>query len=255
MNDILTTIIQQKEREAAAIILPDESSLPQVPGKSLYKAVRNQAQNAVIAEIKFKSPSGGVVAPFTDPRIIAGEYIRGGTTAISVLTDEPFFGGKREYLTDIVGISPVPVLRKDFIVDEKQIYESRMLGADVVLLIAGIAGDRLGEFHELTRNLSMEALVEIRTEEEADLALACDAEIIGINNRDLRTMQISLETTAELSGYIRKEAEDVVIISESGFRSIEDLVSMKPFCDGFLIGSSLMPSPDRAKMLRRFVCA
>lgn len=255
MNGFLEAIIRAKERESAGIILPDESAFPHRAGKSLAQAVRNQLQNAVIAEIKFRSPSGGVVAPFTDPRIIANEYLNGGATAISVLTDERFFGGRKEYLTAVAGVSPLPVLRKDFIVDEKQLYQSKMLGADAVLLIASIVGERLDEFLELAGNLSMEALVEVRTEPEADLALACGAGIIGINNRDLSTMQISLETTATLSEYLRKEGEDVIIISESGFASEEDLVSMKPFCDGFLIGSSLMPSADRAGTLRRFVCA
>ncbi|HDQ08716.1 MAG TPA: indole-3-glycerol-phosphate synthase [Methanoculleus sp.] len=255
MNDFLNRIIREKEKEAAGILLPDASGIPDVRQKSLRAAVRQQERTAVIAEIKFRSPSGGAIAPYTPPKIIAGEYLRGGCTAISVLTDGPFFGGKKEYLADVAAVSPVPVLRKDFIVDERQIIEAKVLGADAVLLIGAIAGERLGDFHDIARGLSMEALVEVRTTKEADLALSCGAEIIGINNRDLRTMAVSLETTAVLSGYLRNEGHDGIIISESGYRTPADIVSMHHHCDGFLIGSALMASGNRTCDLRRFVCA
>jgi len=255
MHGFLNRIIREKEKEAARILLPDASALPAARGKSLFAAVQEQERTAIIAEIKFRSPSGGVIAPHTPPKVIAGEYLRGGCTAISVLTDGPFFGGKKEHLADVAAVSPVPVLRKDFIVDERQIIEAKVLGADAVLLIAAIAGERLGDFHDLARGLSMEALVEVRTPDEADLALSCGAGIIGINNRDLRTMAVSLETTAVLSGYLRNEGHDGIIISESGYRSPADIVSMKHHCDGFLIGSALMASGRRTEELGRFVCA
>jgi len=255
MNTFFKNIICEKEREAAGIIMPDESELTHLQGRSLSGAIRKQADNAVIAEIKFRSPSGGEIAPFRDPRIIAGEYIRGRCTAISVLTDEKYFGGKKEYLTEIADVSSLPVLRKDFIVSEKQVYETKMLKADALLLVAGILGDRLSEFSELALSLSMESLVEVRTEKEADLAVSSGAEIIGINNRDLNSMKVSLEKTAELSGYIRNEYGNAIIISESGYSSTADIVSMKKYCDGFLIGSSLMESGNRTEKLEEFVCA
>lgn len=255
MNRFLQNIIREKEREVADLMMPDESEFPDYRGRSLSGAIRKQEENAIIAEIKFRSPSGGTIAPRTDPRIIAGEYMRGGCTALSVLTDQNFFGGKKEYLTETAGVSTVPVLRKDFIVDEKQIYETKMIGADALLLIAGVLGERLCACHELARDLSMETLIEVRTEKEADLALSCGAKLIGINNRDLTTMNVSLATTATLSRYIRTEDQDATIISESGYRTPRDIATMKKYCDGFLIGSSLMQSGNRTEVLRSFVCA
>ena len=204
-SGFLREIIRHKEAEAAGIVMPDESMLPDYKPKSLSGAVKNQKRNAVIAEIKFRSPSGGEIAPLSDPKNIAGEYISGGCTAVSVLTDAGYFGGKKEYLTEISRISTVPLLRKDFIVDEKQLYETKIMRADAVLLIAKILGGKLAEFKETASALSLESLIEVRTEKEADLAISCGAEIIGINNRDLTTMKINLNKTAELSAYIRNE--------------------------------------------------
>lgn len=255
MNHILQNIIREKEREVANLMIPSESELPDYKGRSLSEAIKKQEQNAIIAEIKFSSPSGGTIAPRTDPRIIAGEYMTGGCTALSVLTDQNFFGGKKEYLTETARLSTIPVLRKDFIVGEKQIYETKMLGADALLLIAGILGERLCECNELALDLSMETLVEVRTEKEADLALSCGAELIGINNRDLTTMNVSLAKTVTLSQYIRAEDQNAIIISESGYRTPRDIGTMKKYCDGFLIGSSLMQSKNRTELLRSFVCA
>jgi indole-3-glycerol phosphate synthase len=255
ISGFLREIIRHKEAEAAGIVIPDESMLPDYRLRSLSGAVKNQNRNAVIAEIKFRSPSGGEIAPLSDPKNIAGEYIRGGCTAVSVLTDEKFFGGKKEYLTEISRISTVPLLRKDFIVDEKQLYETKMTGADAVLLIAKILADKLPEFKETASALSLESLIEVRNSEEADLAISCGAEIIGINNRDLTTMKINLNKTAELSAYIRDEYEDALIISESGYNFPDDIKAMKRYCDGFLIGSSIMRAKKRREAVEGFVCA
>ncbi|UUX92577.1 indole-3-glycerol phosphate synthase TrpC [Methanoplanus endosymbiosus] len=254
INGFLSEIVRLKEAEAAGIDMPYEFMMPDYKVKSLSGAVLNQNRNAVIAEIKFRSPSGGEIAPSSDQKDIADEYIRGGCTAISVLTDEKFFGGKKEYLTEISRISTVPLLRKDFIVDEKQLYETKIIGADAVLLIAKILGGKLPEFKETASALSLESLIEVRTEEEADLAISCGAEIIGINNRDLTDMKINLNKTAELSAYIRDEYEEAVIISESGYNFPKDLAAMKGYCNGFLIGSSLMKAKNRREAVEGFVC-
>lgn len=255
ISGILREIVRHKEAEAAGIAMPDEFMMPDYKVKSLSGAVKKQKRNAVIAEIKFRSPSGGVTVPLSDPKEIADEYIRGGCTAISVLTDEKFFGGKKEYLTEISGISTVPLLRKDFIVDEKQLYETKVIGADAVLLIAKILGGKLPEFKETASAISLESLIEVRNSEEADLAISCGAEIIGINNRDLTTMKINLNKTAELSAYIRDEYEDALIISESGYNFPDDIKAMKRYCDGFLIGSSIMRAKKRREAVEGFVCA
>jgi len=257
MNSFLRVIISEKKKEAEGIKLPDESLMPAYKAESLAGAVKNQADNAVITEIKFRSPSEGRIAEECDPKSIAAEYISGGCTAISVLTDERHFGGRKEFLEEVTVVarkSGIPLLRKDFIVDERQMYETKMIGADAVLLIAGILGRRTEEFCELAASLSIEPLVEVRTEEEADLALSCGAEIIGINNRNLNTMNTDLKNTREISEYIRRENDSAVIISESGYNSPDDIAAMKKYCDGFLIGTSLMKADNRREAVEGFVC-
>ena len=197
----------------------------------------------LIAEVKKASPSKGLIRPDFDPVAIARRYEETGASAISVLTDEKYFQGKLEYLTQIHQAVGIPLLRKDFIIDPMQVYEARAAGADSVLLIA--AALSLGHMHELlevVRGLGMAALVEVHTESELCTALSVGADIIGINNRDLQTFETRLETTLELASRV---PPDKVLVSESGINTRADVERlMQAGVDAILVGESLMREPD-----------
>ena len=214
---------------------------------------RRRGGNAIIAEVKFSSPSGGKIRAWTPPERIARDLVAGGCCALSVLTEPHFFGGSPDYLPRVRRAVEVPVLRKDFIIDLLQLEETRSLGADAVLLIAYLLGDRLPDFVERALALGLEPLVEVHTREEAEIALLTGAGLIGVNNRDLQTMEIDLGTTLALGPGIREAGRKVV--SESGIRTPEDICTLRPACDAFLIGSSVMASKDPRKTLEEFVCA
>jgi indole-3-glycerol phosphate synthase len=222
--------------------------------RSLAGAIRRtEGRNAIIAEVKFSSPSRGSIRARAPPERIARDLVAGGCCALSVLTEPHFFGGSLDDLVRVRRAVEVPVLRKDFIIDPLQLEETRYLGADAVLLIAYLLGDRLHGFVERALALGLEPLVEIHTREEADIALRTGADLIGVNNRDLRTMEIDLGTTPALGPGIRLAGRKV--ISESGIRTPEDIRTLRPACDAYLIGSSVMASNDPKKALEEFVCA
>jgi indole-3-glycerol phosphate synthase len=212
-----------------------------------------QQKNPVIAEIKCASPSGGVIRRNVDMVMMAGVLVDGGCVGLSVLTEPYFFGGSGADISRVKAAVSVPVLRKDFIVDIRQIGETRALGADAVLLIAAVLRDRLPDFIDAAYGAGLEPLVEIHNAGEADCALATRAHLIGINNRDLATMSIDRSTTRILSEKIR--AGNRIIVSESGIRSADDVREMRPYCDAFLIGSTLMAHQKPGKKLEEFVCA
>lgn len=197
----------------------------------------------LIAEVKKASPSKGLIRPNFDPIAIARRYEETGAPAISVLTDEKYFQGKLEYLTQIRQAVGIPLLRKDFIIDPMQVYEARAAGADAILLI--VAALSLGHMHELlevARGLGMAALVEVHTESELCTALSVGADIIGINNRDLQTFETRLETTLELASRV---PPDQVLVSESGINTRADVERlMEAGVDAILAGESLMREPD-----------
>jgi indole-3-glycerol phosphate synthase len=209
--------------------------------------------NAIIAEVKFSSPSRGSIRARAPPEGLARDLVSGGACALSVLTEPRFFGGSTEDLIRIRRAVGVPVLRKDFIIDLLQLEETRSLGADAVLLIASLLGDRLRGFVERALSLGLEPLVEVHTREEAEIALRTGAGLIGVNNRDLRTLEIDLGTVLALGPGIRKAGRKV--ISESGIRTPQDIRDLRPACDAFLIGSSVMASNDPGKALEELVCA
>ena len=197
----------------------------------------------LIAEIKKASPSKGLIRPDFDPVAIAKIYEKSGASAISVLTDEKYFQGHLDYLKAVKEAVSLPVLRKDFIIDPYQIYESRAAGADAVLLIvAALSREELSEFMALSEKLGMASLVEVHTFEELDTALEIGAKIIGINNRNLQTFETKLETTLELAAKI---PGDRVIVSESGIFTRADVEKlMSAGVDAVLVGESLMREPD-----------
>ncbi len=213
----------------------------------------------LIAEIKRASPSKGLLCHDFDPEALARTYVQNGAAAISVLTDARFFQGKLEYLTRVKETvtrlqARVPVLRKDFIFDPYQVWEARVAGADALLLIVAVLGDRaLRELLAETRNLGMEALVEVHNEQELARALAAGARIIGINNRDLRTFQVDLDVTERLRPLI---PSDILVVGESGIRSAEDVKRLAAVgVDAILVGESLVRArpEERAHRVREWV--
>jgi indole-3-glycerol phosphate synthase len=202
----------------------------------------------VIAELKPASPSRGVIRDPFDPVMLAQALEAAGASSFSVLTESEFFLGSLKNLRDTRKSIQLPVLRKDFIFDLWQVWETRANDADSFLLIVAILGDAaLGEFIALGRQLGMEPLVEVHTAEEVDRALAAGAHILGVNNRDLKTLAVNIETSFELIGYIPDEC---IAVSESGLRTHQDLVKLRAAgFDAFLIGTHLMLSPDPAAAL------
>jgi indole-3-glycerol phosphate synthase len=184
---------------------------------------------------------------------MAGVLAEGGCVALSVLTEPYFFGGAGPDVARVKSAVNLPVLRKDFIVDEHQLAETRALGADAVLLIAAVLGAQLPDFVGRAADYGLEPLVEVHNPAEIESALQTDATLIGINNRNLATMTIDRSTTRLLSESVRREGR--LIVSESGMRSADDVREMKPYCDAFLIGSSIMSHEHPRKKLEEFVCA
>ena len=250
---ILEDIISRTEKRVAKLT-DTFMDPPPFSRASLVHAIHAaRDRNAVIAEIKCASPSCGLIRRNVDIGMMAGVLADGGCVALSVLTEPYFFGGSTRDITRAKEMVSLPVLRKDFIIDERQIAETRALGADAVLLIAAVLKDRLPLFVDTAYEAGIEPLVEVHTEEEADSALATRARLIGINNRSLSTFEIDRSTTRSLSGRIRPAGR--TIVSESGMQSAADLRELRPFCDAFLIGSSIMSHGEPRKKLEEFVCA
>lgn len=207
---------------------------------------------SLIAEVKKASPSRGVIRPDFDPVKIARTYAGNGASAISVLTEPKYFQGSLNYLRDIseaLGNRGLPLLRKDFIIDPYQIYESRACGADSLLLIVAIlTADKLEELLGLSHELGMDCLVEVHHEAELEIALASGVRIIGINNRDLNTFTVDLATTGRLRPLI---PPDRVVVSESGIKGRSDMAKLRKWgVDAVLIGEALMSAPDIALKMK-----
>jgi indole-3-glycerol phosphate synthase len=197
----------------------------------------------LIAEIKRASPSAGVIREDFDPVQLAKTYAAAGATCLSVLTDKPYFQGEAEHLRAARGAVTMPVLRKDFMLDPWQIYESRAMGADCVLLIlAALTDARARELEELARALDMDVLAEVHNRHELDRALGLETQLIGINNRDLKTLRTSLEVTEELAPHV---PSDRFLIAESGIRTHADVLRLaNAGATCFLVGESLLRQPD-----------
>jgi indole-3-glycerol phosphate synthase len=206
----------------------------------------------IIAEFKRRSPSKGVIREGANPSEIARAYEAGGAVAMSVLTEEDYFAGSLDDLCQVKSTVNLPVLRKDFIVDEYQVYESAAAGADAILLIvAALDDERLARLRGLAEDeLQMDALVEVHSSDEMKRAVACGAILIGVNNRDLRTFEVSLETSLSLA---REAPSEALFISESGLNNSADLRRLYDAgYRGFLIGETLMRAEDPAAALRSF---
>lgn len=261
--DILTAIIESKRevvaaRKAALPLAALKARLadsPAAPPAGFYRAIRRaveQGRSAIIAEIKKASPSKGVIRADFDPARLAETYAQAGAACLSVLTDERYFQGADEHLRQAKAAARLPVLRKDFIIDPYQIYEARALGADCVLLIvAAVEDGRLRELAATAAELGMDALVEVHNREELERGMMLRAPLIGINNRDLRTFETSLQTTL---GLLPDVFPDRTVVTESGIRNREDIALMRGHdVHAFLIGETLMGAEDPGEKLRELL--
>jgi len=233
----------RKERLSLAEVKKQASKQP--PARSLSAALKGTSLK-LIAEVKKASPSRGIICRDFDPIRIARIYAASGASAISVLTEEKYFMGSLAYLKAIrdgLGSSCPPLLRKDFIIDPYQVYESRGSGADALLLIAAIlTPGRLKELLDLSHQLGMECLVEVHNENEIKTVLTSNAGIIGINNRDLKTFKVDIRTTERLRPLI---PPDRLVVSESGIRNRDDIQKMKRWgVSAVLVGEALVAAPD-----------
>lgn len=229
----------------------DRMHINRSPKRSLCKAIENASKVPLIAEIKRASPSAGDIRLDINVLEVAHAMVRGGAIGLSILTEPKHFRGDPGYLREVRRAVDVPILRKDFIVEEYQLYESADLGADVILLISELLGQTLPQFIDLARELGMEALVEVANEEQVKLAVSAGAELIGINNRDLRSMRVDIGRTKRLAPLV---PEDVVLISESGIRTPSDVEAvLKAGADAVLIGTALMRSRDIEQKVRALV--
>ena len=245
--------VEQSKKRISLVQLVAELDAVE-PTRSFAQALRSGTSEeiACIAEIKKASPSKGIIAKKFNPETIAREYVSGGARAISVLTDEKYFQGHPSHIKLVKARAAVPVLRKDFIVDEYQLYESRVIGADAVLLIVNaLKESELRRFLEIIRDLDLAALVECHSKKEIDRAVECGAEIVGINNRDLETFEVSLETSLMLKRFL---PNDIISVSESGIRNAHHVrLLLDVGFDAILVGEHLMAQENRARALQELL--
>jgi indole-3-glycerol phosphate synthase len=256
--DILNKILQRKQQEVAERM--QEVSLAELKDQAaakdstrgFYQAVISsleQDRAAVIAEIKRASPSKGVIREIFDPTEIARSYQDGGATCLSVLTDVDFFQGSNEHLKLAKAATTLPILRKDFMIDPYQIYESRVIGADCILLIVAALDDTtLQELAGLTLELGMDVLVEVHNREELERGLMLRTPLIGINNRDLHTFNTDLDTTLNL---LTDVFPDRTVVTESGIHTRKDIAMMRKHnVNAFLVGEAFMSADNPGAKLR-----
>lgn len=258
MSDILSEIEEKTradlKKRMREVSISELGNFPQFEKKRLdfKKALDSSGSVSIIAEIKKASPSKGEIRPDFNPTEIAKSYIDNRVSAISVLTDQPFFKGDLKYLEQIAEFSPVPLLRKDFIVEPYQVKEARSFGADAVLLIATMySGSQLSELLTAAKEFGLQALVECYHQDEVETLLWDDIEIVGVNNRDLKTFQVDLHRGVEL---LETAPEPVVTVSESGIHKPEDLVILYEHkIDAALIGEHFMRQKNPGSAVRQML--
>ena len=244
MNILDEIVLNTKSKlEAKKLETPLEELISRVNKlkieKSNFKENLILKDQAIIAEIKKASPSAGIISEDFNPVAKAKEYESFGASALSILTEEDFFLGSIEYLIDVKAISNIPILRKDFIVDEYQIYESKLIGADCILLIVSIlSDDELNRFTKLADSLGLDFIIEVHDEEELTRIEDFSNAIIGVNNRDLKTFEVNIENSIRLRNFFKK---DNIFVAESGIKNQKDIDKLsKHNINVFLIGESLM---------------
>jgi indole-3-glycerol phosphate synthase len=260
---ILDEILEHKREEVAAA----KSRLPgaemaaraaaiEEPCRGFRAALAQAESPAIIAEVKRRSPSKGEIRPDFEPVACARAYAENGAAALSVLTDERYFGGHLDYLRAIRGSLSLPILRKDFVVDGYQIDEARVAGADAVLLIvAALEDEALRALDHRARELGLDVLVEVHDERELDRALGLGVDLVGINNRNLRTFETDLAVTEKLAARIPFSGSqqcEILLVAESGIGCLEDVNRLEVAgASAFLVGESLMRQPDVGAALRK----
>lgn len=261
-NTFLDRILAQKSADIAASRAPaalaryQDAAQQQPPSRDFTGAIQRRSQSAqptlaLIAEVKKASPSKGLLLADFDPVRLGTTYAANGVAAISVLTDAPFFQGSLDDLRAVRAAVDVPVLRKDFVIDACQVYEARAAGADAVLLIAAALDDRqMADLHALITEMGMAALVEIHDESELERTLSLGAALLGINNRDLRSFNVDLNTTARLAALV---PDDVTLVAESGIGSPADVRRMGELgAHAVLVGEALVTADDIGATVRQF---
>lgn len=250
VEDKKIRLAEQKKNNSLSFIRNEAEKIDRTDRKDIFYNNLKKNGLSIIGEFKKASPSAGNINSSIDLMTRIEEY-NDSVDAISCLTEEDHFKGSVEYLKQIRENSSLPILRKDFMIDEYQFYEAKLIGADAILLICAILDDsRLKDFYQLSKELGLDALVECHDEKEVERALGIDARIIGINNRNLNDFTISLDTTKRLRKYI---PSDKVIVAESGIKNDEDVKFLKKInVDAFLIGQALMESDNPRELARRW---
>lgn len=259
MSDILNKILNVKQAEVKAVmaekplVILQREAMDMPSPRDFVGAIRSKivaGKAAVIAEIKKASPSKGVIREDFRPAEIAATYAANGAACLSVLTDEQFFQGSPEYLKQARAACDIPVLRKDFMIEAYQVYEARAMGADCILLIAAALDlPCMRQLETIAHDLGMGVLVEVHNGEELDLALQLETPLLGINNRNLRTFEVSLQTTFDLLSRI---PADKIVVTESGIFTPDDVALMRSHdVHTFLVGEAFMRQPDPGIELAR----
>lgn len=259
MTDILQRILARKTEEiaerSAKLPLVELSArvadLPETRGfAAAIEAKIDAGLPAVIAEVKKASPSKGVIRPDFNPAAIARSYEKAGAACLSVLTDKDFFHGSEDYLRQARDACSLPVLRKDFVIDPYQVYEARAIGADCILLIVAALGDAsLLELSLLAAELDLDVLCEVHDAEELERALALPVPLVGVNNRNLRTFETSLDTSIELQALMEY---DRILVSESGIHTVDDVERLREAgVNAFLVGEAFMRADDPGAALQK----
>jgi indole-3-glycerol phosphate synthase len=255
---ILDEIIRIKKEELkelkAHFKMPEKLDQMNLPPIRDFKSGILASTVNIIAEVKSASPSSGIIINDYDPANIAKKYEKNGAAAISVLTDKQYFKGDIGHIKLVKAVTTIPVLRKDFIIDEAQVFESRLAGADAILLIVRILKpEKLGRLMTIANDLGMACLVEVHSVAEARIAMDASADIIGINNRNLDSLKVDISTTLDIIKGLPKIKEKV-IVSESGIKGREDIdLLSKAGANAFLIGEALLKSKDVGQKLQELV--
>ena len=258
LDKILSTKVLEVDQQKSLLNLDDiklridDAS----PRKGFINAIQERNKKglvSVIAEIKKASPSKGIIREDFSPTEIAKQYETNGATCLSILTDEKYFQGSLDYLKQVRTQVEIPLLRKDFIVDEYQIYQSKLYGADCILLIvSALTDNQLIEYKSIAEELSLDVLVEVHNQQELERILTMNFSLIGINNRNLSTFDVSLETTRDLS----RQSGEAMLVSESGIRNKKDIEEILSYgVLNFLVGESFMRAEDPGNELKKLFFA
>lgn len=256
--NILDKIIENKRKEVAEkkslfpVKLLEQSIYFLTQPVSIKKYLKREDKSGIIAEIKRKSPSKGIINNFVSIERTSIGYMQAGASALSILTDKEFFGGKNEDLTTGRKFNFCPILRKDFMIDEYQVIEAKSIGADVILLIAAVLSpDEIKKMGAFAHSLGMEVLLEVHDREELERSITEHVDLIGVNNRNLKDFKVSIDTSIELANYIPNQ---FLKVSESGISKPETIIKLKKHgFDGFLIGETFMQSSRPEKACAEFI--